>query len=290
MARRSPDGWRALLRTTVTILGSPASSGRRARTTARRRSTRRSRETASCRGAGVDHDRRGRSPGGRRPVAGGDRLRRVSDEADVRAISVMHEEIFGGRSPKRWRCTARRLGFGDGMELWVAEAEGRDRQRRPAGARARHRVRRDLGRRHTPEWRGRGIYRALTAARARSALRLGKTLHPERLHRVLAAHPRTVRDGQGVDDHPVPVGRRQVGARGTPAASGGPAFANDARARVWASADLLGQPDENALGASDVAEPIHVLVLDYFVDELRAVLASRASVSSRSSTANMTRR
>ena len=42
--------------------------------------------------------------------------------------------------------------------------------------------------------------------------------------------------------------------------------------RVWASADLLGQPDENALGASDVAEPIHVFVLDYFVDELRAVL------------------
>jgi hypothetical protein len=42
--------------------------------------------------------------------------------------------------------------------------------------------------------------------------------------------------------------------------------------RVWASADLLGQPDENALGASDVAEPIHVPVLDHFVDELRAVL------------------
>ena len=36
---------------------------------------------------------------------------------------------------------------------------------------------------------------------------------------------------------------------------------------------LLGQPDENALGASDVAEPIHVFVLDHFVDELRAVLA-----------------
>jgi len=43
--------------------------------------------------------------------------------------------------------------------------------------------------------------------------------------------------------------------------------------RVWASADLLGQPDENALGAPDVAEPIHVFVLDHFVDELRAVLA-----------------
>src|SRR5438876_753854 len=43
--------------------------------------------------------------------------------------------------------------------------------------------------------------------------------------------------------------------------------------RVWASADLLGQPDENALGASDVAEPIHVFVLNYLADELRAVLA-----------------
>src|SRR6476646_1252374 len=37
------------------------------------------------------------------------------------------------------------------------------------------------------------------------------------------------------------------------------------------SADLLAQPDENALGASDVAEPIHVFVLDHFVDEPRAV-------------------
>src|SRR4249920_1293147 len=50
-----------------------------------------------------------------------------------------------------------------------------------------------------------------------------------------------------------------------------PAFGND-RARL-ASADLLGQPDENALGATDVAEPIHVFVLDHLVDELCAVLA-----------------
>src|SRR6476661_2153247 len=46
--------------------------------------------------------------------------------------------------------------------------------------------------------------------------------------------------------------------------------------RAWASADLLGQPDENVLGASDVAEPIHVFVLDHFVDELRAVLTEPA--------------
>ena len=36
---------------------------------------------------------------------------------------------------------------------------------------------------------------------------------------------------------------------------------------------MLSQPDENALRASDVAEPIHVFVVDHFVDELCAVLA-----------------
>jgi hypothetical protein len=45
---------------------------------------------------------------------------------------------------------------------------------------------------------------------------------------------------------------------------------------------LLGQPDENALGASDVAEPIHVFVLDHFVDELRAVLAKPGQRATRS--------
>src|SRR5438034_1436536 len=52
-----------------------------------------------------------------------------------------------------------------------------------------------------------------------------------------------------------------------------PLFGYDRLSACRASADLLGQPDENALGASDVAEPIHVFVLDHFVDELGAVLA-----------------
>jgi hypothetical protein len=43
--------------------------------------------------------------------------------------------------------------------------------------------------------------------------------------------------------------------------------------RVSGVSRLLGQPDENALGASDVAEPIQIFVLDHFVDELRTVLA-----------------
>src|ERR1051326_9059973 len=40
-------------------------------------------------------------------------------------------------------------------------------------------------------------------------------------------------------------------------------------ARVWALANLLGEPDENALGASAVAEPIHVFVLDDPISRVR---------------------
>ena len=39
------------------------------------------------------------------------------------------------------------------------------------------------------------------------------------------------------------------------------------------SADLLSEPDEKSFGASDVAEPIRVLVFDHFAEELRAMLA-----------------
>src|SRR5574341_2215068 len=37
--------------------------------------------------------------------------------------------------------------------------------------------------------------------------------------------------------------------------------------------ELLGEPDENSFGTPDVAEPIHVLILDHFADELRAAFA-----------------
>jgi hypothetical protein len=68
-----------------------------------------------------------------------------------------------------------------------------------------------------------------------------------------------------------------------------PALAGD-RPGDAVLADLLGQPDENALRASDVAEPVRLFVLNYFVNELGAVVAVPANVLSRSSTANMTRR
>jgi hypothetical protein len=112
------------------------------------------------------------------PLPEGVQLRRVTDERDVRALSVMQEEVFGGSfADEMADALLRRLGFGDGMELWVAEAAGGEivssgrlepvRDSEFAGI---------WGGATRPAWRGRGIYRALTAARARSALALGKRL------------------------------------------------------------------------------------------------------------------
>ena len=61
-------------------------------------------------------------------------------------------------------------------------------------------------------------------------------------------------------------------------------------ARGTVSAELLGQPDDDALRATQEAEPVHVLVLRDLADELAAVAARRATTSSMSSTANMMRR
>jgi hypothetical protein len=104
-------------------------------------------------------------------------LRRVTEEKDVRAMTAMAAVAFGDpTSDDMAEALLRRLSRHDGMELWVAEAHG---QVISAG-------RLDPG--HGTDfagigggatlvqWRGRGIYRALTAARARSALRMRKTL------------------------------------------------------------------------------------------------------------------
>jgi hypothetical protein len=107
----------------------------------------------------------------------GVRLRRISAEADVRAMCAMVGAVFGDPdSDDQADALLRRLTINDGMELWVAESQGRIvsagrlepvRDSQFAGI---------WGGATRPEWRGLGIYRALTAARARSALRAGKTL------------------------------------------------------------------------------------------------------------------
>jgi GNAT superfamily N-acetyltransferase len=106
-------------------------------------------------------------------------LRRISEEADVRAMTAMSADVFGDPVPEAVAVAdalLRRLSFDDGMQLWVAEADGQIvsagrlepvRGTEFAGI---------WGGATRQEWRGRGIYRALTAARAQSALRMGKTL------------------------------------------------------------------------------------------------------------------
>jgi len=105
------------------------------------------------------------------------RLRRVTEEADVRAMSAMQDRAFGDPvSGEMADELLARLARRDGMELWVAEADGQivsaGRLEPVAGT--------DFagiwGGATLEEWRGRGLYRALTAARAKSALAMGKTL------------------------------------------------------------------------------------------------------------------
>jgi ribosomal protein S18 acetylase RimI-like enzyme len=104
-------------------------------------------------------------------------LRHVTAEADVRAMTAMQDEVFGDApSDDQADAVLRRLALDDGMELWVAEAHGvivSAGRLEPVADTAFAGI---WGGATRAEWRGRGIYRALTAARARSALARGKTL------------------------------------------------------------------------------------------------------------------
>lgn len=110
------------------------------------------------------------------PLPDGVALRTVQDEHDVRAMCAMQDRVFGEEVSRDYAdAILARLSRRDGMELWVAEYDGvivsAGRLEPVAGT--------DFagvwGGATLEEWRGKGIYRALTAARARSALALGKT-------------------------------------------------------------------------------------------------------------------
>lgn len=104
-------------------------------------------------------------------------LRRVDAEHDVRAMCAMQDVAFGEPVTKRTAdAVLARLAQDDGMQLWVAEAAGR-----VVGAGRLEPVDGSdfagvWGGAVLREWRGQGIYRALTAVRARAALALGRTL------------------------------------------------------------------------------------------------------------------
>jgi GNAT superfamily N-acetyltransferase len=102
-------------------------------------------------------------------------LRKVTEEPDIRAMLAMQDEVFGNaHGDEMLDGLLKRLARGDEIELWVAEADGTvisaGRIEPVPGT--------DFagiwGGATRPHWRGRGIYRALTAERARSALRMGK--------------------------------------------------------------------------------------------------------------------
>ncbi len=110
-------------------------------------------------------------------LPGGVTLRMVTDEVDVRAMCAMQDVAFGDAvSTHMADAVVGRLARRDGMELWVAEHAGiivsAGRLEPVAGT--------DFagiwGGATLVQWRGRGIYRALTAARARSAIAAGKSL------------------------------------------------------------------------------------------------------------------
>lgn len=104
-------------------------------------------------------------------------LRQVSSEVDVRAMCEMSAAVFGDHDgSKVAEALLDRLARGDGMQLWVAEADGQMIGAGRLEPVADSNFAGFWGGAIVPLWRGRGIYRALTAARARSALILGRTL------------------------------------------------------------------------------------------------------------------
>ena len=75
-------------------------------------------------------------------------LRRVTEEADVRAMAAMQDEAFGDPVSEEMADALAAPAGPRRRDGAVGRRGGRaGRQRRPAGAGARHRLRRDLGRR-----------------------------------------------------------------------------------------------------------------------------------------------
>jgi len=106
-------------------------------------------------------------------------LRQVTTRSDLEAMASMQASVFGDPEnvAERVDATLRQLQEpGGGIELWVAEADGQI----VSAGRIDPVPGTDFagiwGGATLPDWRGRGIYRALTAKRAQAALRAGKKL------------------------------------------------------------------------------------------------------------------
>ena len=95
----------------------------------------------------------------------------------MRAMRAMQCEVFGDRvSEDAANALDQRLSLTDGLEVWVGEAAGQIVSAGRLEPVASSDFAGIWGGATRAEWRGNGIYRAVTAARARSAIAKGKTL------------------------------------------------------------------------------------------------------------------
>jgi len=113
------------------------------------------------------------------PLPEGVSLQRVRSMEDALALCIAAEDAFGGRAadaPRRASDLMGRLARGTGTEAWMALADGEV----VSGGRLEPVPGTDFagiwGGFTLEEWRGQGIYRALTAQRARTALARGIAL------------------------------------------------------------------------------------------------------------------
>jgi hypothetical protein len=131
------------------------------------------------------------------PLDPGVVVRRVGEGGDLREdvtrLLAVQEEVFGtGRGPGADTALAE-IADGD-SEYWIAEAEGRVVSAGRLTFVPGTGVAGVWGGGTLPEWRGRGIYRALVAARARSALARGVRL----IHSDCSAMSRPILERSGL--------------------------------------------------------------------------------------------
>lgn len=125
----------------------------------------------------------------------GVRVRKIHREGDVRSMVEMADAAFHSANGEAMvAALVSRLARGDGMELWVAEADGQIICTGRLEPVADSDFAGIWGGATLHPWRRRGIYRALTAERARSALRLGKTL----IHSDSTEHSRPILERSGL--------------------------------------------------------------------------------------------
>lgn len=115
------------------------------------------------------------------PVPAGVELRRAGDgadlAADVAAVGRLHQMVFGDQPPDRDAQLLRALTeAGAENQLWLAVADGAVVSAGRLTLVAGTRFAGLFGGATDPPWRHRGVYRALTAVRARAARDLGASL------------------------------------------------------------------------------------------------------------------